>query len=128
MTQAILIHDIPERDRMIRGSLVKGKVHVGHHAEIHPGESIRIFGIETNRHGGPLPYDRTFRIGARCEIDSYNFRYLGTIVQISGKGITVRDDLGGRKRRLTIATFAWRNRDFDLVKIETHNATEMQCL
>jgi hypothetical protein len=122
------IHNLTERDRKLRGQLIRGKVHTGHHAELTPHASIRLFGIETNRHGGPLAYDRTFRVGDRCEIDSYNLRYLGTIVDIAPSYVAIRDDLGGKVKRMALPEFSWRNRDFDLPKVEAFNAEDMRCI
>lgn len=95
-----------------------------YHAEIEPKHSIRIFGIYRNLTRGPKPFDKTFRIGDWVEYDSYNMSYTGQIVAIGAKTVTVAPygDLDGRKRRLDLYEFCWRNWDFDREAIAKRNS------
>jgi hypothetical protein len=94
-------------------------------AEVKPGKNgaafIRLFG-EKLRHnqGSPFmqPYDRTFKIGSPAEYDSYNIHYIGRIVAIGPKTVTI--EAHGRKRRLDLASFSDRNWDGIDRKVE-HN-------
>ena len=96
---------------------------LGHNADIIPRVSIRLYGIDRNRVGGPVAYDRAFNIGDTATYDSYNLIYLGKIVAIGAKSVTIDDD--GKLTRLNIYDFSARNRCFDLAKIEAHNRDTM---
>lgn len=57
------------------------------------------------------PFTQTFKIGDTAVYHGYNFDYYGTIVSIGPKTITI-EEYGDRKKRLTIARFAfWNRRD-----------------
>ena len=105
-----------------------GKVYQGvesntYNAEIQKNKSIRIFGVYRNSTRAPeVTFDKTFRLGATAEYDSYNLKYTGTIVAIGEKTVTV-ESYGGR-HRLDLHTFCWRNWDFDAAKAAEHNANE----
>jgi hypothetical protein len=101
-----------------------GQILDGCSADVEPGVSIRIFGTYANHVDGPQPFDRTFKLGDECEYDSYNLRYTGRIVGIGPRSIVVEDR--GRRRRLTIYAFTWRNWDFDSVAIAKHNKEEFR--
>lgn len=120
----ILVENIKARDRKRHGTTYPGEVMHGHHCEIgRRGGWIRLFGIETNRCDGPAAYDITFRIGDTAEYDSYNLNYLGEIVSIGKKTVTIK---GTRQKRLDLSTFSWRNRNFDLERLTAQNhATSM---
>jgi len=90
----------------------EGPVAEGHHADIIPGKSIRIFGIETNRYGGPKAYDKTFKVGDEAEYGSYNLHYFGKILAIGTKTVRVETSFtGGRSSLLDPYEFSFRNRD-----------------
>jgi hypothetical protein len=78
-----------------------------------------------------------FTIGSSAEYDSYNCHYIGTIVSITDKVITidtghsVRNENNERVpelRRLKLADFAARNWNFDLEKLMAYNEEERQCI
>jgi uncharacterized Zn finger protein len=89
--------------------------------EVVPGVSIRLKGIDTNKVNGPVSFDKTFAIGDTAEYDSYNLSYIGTIVAIGKKTVTIAPRYGGRKYRLSLTNFTWRNRDFDAAVIAARN-------
>jgi len=56
--------------------------------------------------------ERTFRVGDWAEYDSWNLHYLGQIIAITNKTVTIVDypnSHNPRKRRLDLHTFCWRN-------------------
>jgi hypothetical protein len=113
----------------IRGKQVtrNGVVHTApvayhHNAEIVTGKTIRLYGTDTNHVDGDKPYDRTFKVGDTVAVGSYNFTYLGKIVGISEKTVTVQEELGGKQTRLDLYTFDRRNYDLNLVEIARRNA------
>lgn len=97
----------------------------GHNVAVTPGVSVRLFGTDKNRYGGPVKYDLTFNMGDTCERDAYNLVYTGTIVAIGAKTITVKDDCLNKTTRMSIAQFSRRNRDFDLARISKRNSEWM---
>ncbi len=97
---------------------------VGHHADVIPGQSIRLYGVETNRYGGPKAYDITFGVGDTVIEHSYNLTYFGTITAIGAKTVTIKSELG-RTVRQDFATFSGRNRDLDLARESKRNAEWM---
>ena len=123
MSKLITIETIQDRSFRRGEQVIAGQVLDGCHAEITPGQSIRIYGSHANHVDGPQAFDRTFKLGDSCEYDSYNLKYTGEIVSIGAKTITVEDH--GSKRRLTIYQFAWRNWDFDAAAIAAHNSNEL---
>ena len=68
---------------------------------------------------------KTFKIGDICEYDSYNLSYLGTIVKITDKVVSVMPKFSKKIVRLSLYTFCWRNHDFDLENIEKKNHETM---
>lgn len=135
--RTIVHYNIREKDRKFRGQIVRGAERTGHHVEITPGVSIRLFGMRDAftseirnggaRHGDKVPYDITFTIGSKCEESSYNLVYFGTIEGISAKAVTIRAEMGGVKKH-DLATFSHRNYDFDQAKAEARNADTLQCI
>jgi hypothetical protein len=63
---------------------------------------------------------RRFELADLAEYDSFNLKYVGNIVSIGNKTITVADK-GGRRKRMKLEEFAWRNFDFDVEEIKRHN-------
>jgi hypothetical protein len=128
MSKRVVVENLPQKSIRRRGVVIPGEPAMGHHAEIVPGVSIRLYGIETNRVGGPAPYDRTFRIGDEVEYHSYNLSYTGKITSITAKGVGVQDKHMRKTARLDLYTFSWRNRDLDLAKIAARNADTLSAV
>jgi len=131
--EPVIIHDIKDRDRTKRGKVFPGKVYKGQHAEIIPGESIRLFGAEAQWYRYPTSdgYSQTFKLGDQAVYGSYNLTYVGVITGVSAARITVTEGHGGRNPRnhcLSIYEFNWRNRHFDLQDIQEQNARMMQSI
>lgn len=104
------------------GKVVSVEVEAGQFVEVTPRRSIRLHGLDRNRVNGPVAYDRTFEIGDSAEYDSYNTSFIGQIVAIGAKTVTI--EAHGGRRRLKLAEFSWRNRHFDLEKVAARNANE----
>ena len=121
MGKTILVSNIKETDHTHR----TGATYVGNNAEIVPGSSIRLHGIDRLRSIEPTPYDRTFKIGDQAEHGSYNMSYYGPIVAITAKSVTIRSDVDGRNRRLSLAEFSRRNWNFDLSAAQRRNSDWM---
>lgn len=105
-----------------RGAAVTVEVEAGHHVVVRPGLSIRVWGVDHNRVGGPVEYDRTFEIGDTVAMDSWNLVYMGQIERIGAKTVTIRGDLG--VKRLSLEKFSWRNRHFDVETAARRNHEE----
>lgn len=116
----IRIENVRHRDYVRSGVRFPGRIHEGHHVDIVPRQSIRLYGHEWNGRE-KIPYDITFKVGDKAEYDSYNLHYIGVIESIGEKRVTIRDD-SGRIHKLEIADFSFRNRDFHLAKLEKANA------
>lgn len=136
MAKTVTILNVRSRDYTHRGERRPGPVAMGHHAEIVPGESITLMGerdvcfhaANTNDEKRYITtkaeYRITFRIGDLAEYDSYNLVYLGRIVSITEKGVTI--EAHGRRHRLDVYGFSNKNCDFDLESIQRRNhATSM---
>lgn len=94
-----------------------------YHVAITPKKSIRLYGTQINHLPGPIDFDKTFNIGDHAEYDSYNLSYTGKIISIGAKTVTIEDH--GERHRLDLHTFAWRNWDFNIVRISEDNADTM---
>lgn len=90
------------------------------HADVTPGVSIRIYGSEYNK-----PFDKTFKLGDIAEYDSFNLSYMGEIVSITPKSVTIQPSHGRKKRRLSLNEFIWRNKNFDVSVASAANAEAM---
>jgi len=69
--------------------------------------------------------ERTFRVGDWAEYDSYNLHYLGKIIAITNKTVTILDypnSHNPRKRRLDLHTFCWRNFSYSVEEKRVSNA------
>ena len=73
-------------------------------------------------------HDVAFKIGDKAEYGSYNLIYYGKIVSITEKTVTIDDGYSGKKHRLSLAEFAWRNDRFDLARVAQENAVTMQTI
>jgi hypothetical protein len=102
-----------------------------HRGAVYPGQSTGMFAQFgktedgrntihiTGRYGNWKDVDITFTEGETAVYDSFNFDYLGEIVKISNKTVTISPQYGGeRNKQLDLATFANRNYDFSLEKSE----------
>ena len=103
------------------------EVQPGEWAEIVKGKSIRLFGARQRWVGNEKRvhlYENKFVLGDTAEYDSFNLSYTGEITSITDKTIvfTLRD---GRKKRLKIATFQWRNWNFDAEETSRKNSETM---
>lgn len=79
-------------------------------------------------HREPRPTLITFNIGDMAEYDSYNLSYLGKIVGISEKTVTILPEGYSSTRRLKLVEFCFRNWDFNLEKISARNHEELMCI
>lgn len=118
--------NIKSRDYKRHGTTYPGTVKVGQHADVTPGKSIRLHGIETNRHE-PKPHDLTFKVGDTAVHGSYNLVYTGTITSIGAKTVTIKGNFG-KPTRMSIYDFNFYNNDYDAERIAARNADTMMCI
>lgn len=88
------------------------------------GPNVQIEVLKMNDTTKELDSCKTFKLGDTAEHDSYNFAYLGDIVSITEKTVTITDRVGeptSRLHRLDMYTFCWRNWDLDLVATAKRN-------
>ena len=98
-------------------------------ADVTVGESVRIFGTDYPGQDYEKSFDMTFKVGDQAEYGAYNLRYYGPILAITPKTVLISaSSTGERKKRLKIAEFCWRNKNFDLEKVRAENAETMQCI
>ena len=114
----------------------RGVIHVGKNYEgsVYNADTfgkhhttIRIYGTEANHVNGPFQFDRTFKVGDTVQYDSYNLIYLGQIIKIGPKTVTVKTDLRDNVR-MDLFDFIRKNLRLDLEKIEKYNDEESQCI
>lgn len=99
-----------------------------YHAETSKGQ-IRIHGVCTNHVNGPQPFDRIFKIGDAAEYDSWNLKFVGNIVAIGPKTVTVKHyHNSANVTRLSLYEFVDRNWDFNEERHAKYNAEELRCL
>ena len=115
----VTIKDVQDKNYKRYGIVHPGSIATGHNADIEPGRSIRLYGLERNYRKEPFEYERTFKLGDTAEYHSYNLSYLGNVIAIGGKTVTI--DAGNRRCRLSIYEFSWRNRHLDLAKTIARN-------
>ena len=96
----------------------------GHKAQVIPGKAIRLFGSTDSFSGDIAHHDQTFKVGDIAEYNSYNLSYTGLIVAITPKTVTIESY--GKKYRLSLENFEWRNYDFNAEKTAKRNADTMQ--
>jgi len=104
------------------------EVKPGEWAEIEKGKSIRLFGARKRWEGSEESvalYETKFEVGSEAEYDSFNLSYTGTIVSITDKTVTIQPPYGDKKKRLKIATFQWRNWNFDAEETSRKNSETM---
>ncbi|MBU2647748.1 hypothetical protein KKI24_23775 [bacterium] len=87
-------------------------------AQVIKNKAIRMFGwYQRSR------FDRVFEIGDRAEYDSYNLSYIGPILSITEKTVSI--DKGNGVKRLKLKDFIWRNHNFSLAETKRLNSLEM---
>lgn len=101
-----------------------GRPEIGLNALVLPGDSIVVYGVNHNHVNGPQVVDRTFVVGDAATCGGRNIDFIGTIVSIGEKTVTVHSDVLGN-RRFTIGDFARLNQTFELAKVEGRNAAWM---
>ncbi len=121
-TQVITVSPSGKLTHFTNVNDVFGNAQIGHSAAVLDRDSIRIWGIDTNRTKGAVEYDRTFNVGDQAEYDSYNTSFYGEIVQITAKRVTIRT-IYGKVKHLKIGDFARRNRHFTVAAAEQRNAS-----
>jgi len=90
-----------------------------HHADVSPGQSIRIFG--THMGTEHTPFDLAFAVGEKGVHGSWNLIYTGEIVGIGSRTVTIKPPYGSKAVRLPLTRFIELNWDYDAVRIERHN-------
>jgi hypothetical protein len=123
-SRSILVENIQPKPLKRGGKVYEPKNTDGiYNAEIVKQKSIRIFGLYTNRTNGAVNFDKTFEIGDSAEYDSYNLNYVGRIVKIGEKTVTIKHYDHSRKvSQLSLYEFCWRNWDFDAERITRENS------
>lgn len=99
-----------------------GRVGPIQYAEIIPGKSIRVYGIERRYVRSACDtrmkaFDQSFLIGDIAVYDSYNMSYMSEITSITAKTVSFSKE----HKRLKIDEFAWRNKETRASK-STRNA------
>jgi hypothetical protein len=116
--------NIQDRSYTRAGRVTAGRIEHGQHAMVESGKRIVLWGVDRNRVSSDLvPYRVEFKIGDSAVYDSFNFEYVGTIVAIGDKTITIENH--GRKHRLSVYMFSRHNDNFDLARIERRRAEWM---
>lgn len=100
---------------------VPGKIVENQFAAITPGRSIVLFGITGTPYRGFKGYTRRFAIGDVAEYDSFNKSYLGKVVGITTKRITIEPGYSEKKRSLDLYQFNWRNNKLDVAETVRRN-------
>ena len=90
-------------------------------------KEIRVYGWDKTRRtdGEKTFFDRVFKLGDKVEYDSWNLSYLGDIVAIGAKTVTIE---GSRKKRLRLGEFIDRNRYLDLEETAKRNHETSMCI
>lgn len=126
----VTVWEIKAKDSKRFGRVIPGDVAKGHHAQIVPGKSIRLFGEVGQRYDGTRGlvdggvFKRDFKIGDEAVVGSYNLVYTGIITAITEKTITVVEYAGtssAKTHRMDLFTFDMRNRDFNAEETARRN-------
>jgi hypothetical protein len=115
----MIIENIQPKQRTWRGQIMTPSTTDIYNAEINKNELIRLYGTYKNAMK-PINFDITFKIGDSAIYDSYNFSYVGKIIAIGEKTVTIDENPGmnySRNRRLDLYEFCWRNWDFNAERI-----------
>ncbi len=105
---AISYHHLRSRDVMKRGKRTRGVLYRDQHADVIPGQSVRLHGV----YGG-VPYDKVFKRGDLCEYELNGVVHFARIVAIGERTVTVNDDDFDQIASLEFPEFSNRNRLFD---------------
>jgi hypothetical protein len=107
----------------------------GKYVGVIAGKSIRLYGVDKNRYvrdphtgkrvPGEVHYDVTYEVGDEAEWDSFNWSYIGRIVSIGAKTVTIEPGAGEKKRRLSLAEFSRRNDIGTVAEKRAHAREEM---
>ena len=115
------------------------KAKAEHNNEFHAAvtsRTVEIFGSvqwhKGGQNGQPVEFFRrkfaqSFQVGDVAVYDSWNLIYVGTIVSIGTKTVSIKTESDGI-RRLSLYEFCDRNWNFNAERIDHHNATELMCL
>lgn len=128
----VMLSNVQPKPFKRRGQLIQpSEKNICFSVEVVRNETLRLtgwtegtrFGYDCDRQGVPhrRELDRTFSIGESVEYDSFNFAYIGQIVAIGEKSVTIEED-DGRRHRLDIYDFCRRNFDFDLERARKRKA------
>jgi len=81
---------------------------------------------------GTPTYCRDFVVGDKAEYNSWNLSYIGDIVKITDKCVTIVAYKGHKGMeatyRLDMNSFCYRNHNFNLSEATAHNSEEMMYL
>lgn len=83
-----------------------GDIEKGYQAEVIPGASVRIFGVDHNGFK-PRSFDLTFKVGDVAVYDSFNFAFTGSITKIGPKTVTIKGTTA--TRQLDLCSFMQKN-------------------
>lgn len=97
---------------MAKKTVVVGQVS----ATVERNKSIHLVGVYSNK-----SVNIEFGMGDMAEYDSYNLSYLGQIVGITDKTVSIRPRYEKAIRRLKLSEFIWRNYNFNLAEVERAN-------
>ena len=70
---------------------------------------------------GENPNPTIFNVGDTVIYDSYNLYYLGEILKISDKCVTVKPDYRDKNVRMSLESFCYRNFGLDLDEVHEEN-------
>lgn len=97
-----------------------------YNVSVEHNQSIQINCTYMNVHN-PKPTEVKFLIGDSAEYSSYNLSYIGTIISITEKTVTIKDNFN-EVHRLKLENFCWRNFNFNLEKVTESNRLESYCI
>lgn len=89
--------------------------------DVNPGKSIQIF----REKNGVITECKSFQVGDQAEYDSYNLSYYGEILAITDNTVTIAHSYGGKKHRLDLNTFCWRNYNWVWAQTQAENHKTM---
>lgn len=115
---AIRVYTIRSKGFTRGGKLYAGSLNEHARAEIIPGVSIRIFGVDTNRVKGPQAYDFTFKVGDIAEYHAYNMSYFAPITSITAKRIGFKSE----NRSLDLYDFVHHNDEDRAAKVKRNQS------
>lgn len=136
----IAVRNVQYKSRRRGGVVRPGDVRKGHHLDVVPGVSVRVFGSDVRvvGHGPGKPctqevksYDTTFKIGDTASYGSYNLVYLGTIVAITKTMVVIEervDSTRTKRHNVDFATFSMRHDFWDLEAIHRRNHDTMMSI